>query len=198
MKFRLSPSRLAKSFLVIFTAMIIAISSAPMASAQQSPTFDFDSVLNTYFDDTSGLISFTNYRVIFTPESAFIAQVAVLNATNEIVDSFSFYPEYRPREGVFAGAQVQTPADVSLTEPGIYTLVFVVDDKPVTRMPVRLVQSSAGDDPFNPDKTFQFDGYWRTLAYLTMGTYKGEAFPELHYWLGGMDLAKGAKKALPW
>ena len=169
----------------------------PVAAQQYMPTFDFEKVLNTYFDDESGLISFQDYRVIFAPEGAFNGQVAVLNSANKIVASFHFYKEYRPKNGIYARVQVQTPADVTLTKPDVYTLVYVVDGKPVTRLPVRLELVSAGDDPFNSRKIYRFDGYWRTFAFITMGTFKGEKFPLLNYWLGGKDLAEGKSSGRP-
>jgi hypothetical protein len=91
---------------------------------------------------------------------------------------------------VYALATVKTPADVTLTEPGSYTIVWLVDGKPVTRLPVELEVVSQGDDPFNPGKKYRFDGYWRTFAFLTHVS-QDDDIPELHYWLGGKDLAPG-------
>ena len=145
-----------------------------------SPTFDYEKVLNTYFDDESGLISFQDARVIFAPDGKFNGQIAVLDSDNKILADYRFYEDYKSKEGVYARVQVQTPADITLTKPGIYTIVYLVDGKPVTRLPVKLAQSSAGDDPFNPQKTFRFDGYWRTFAFIIMNTWKGEKFPEVH------------------
>jgi len=173
------------------------LSGHGLAAQQYAPAFDFEHVLNTYFDDESGLISFRDYRVLFAPEGQFNAQVAVLDADGKIVAVFPFFKDYASKEGIYARAQVQGPADVKLSEPGIYTIVYVVDGKPVTRLPVRLEQTSAGDDPFNPAKTYRFDGYWRTMAFLTLGTYKEEKFPMLNYWLGGKDLPTGANRDKP-
>ncbi len=190
---------LAWLFATALGVVLLAVTAWPGAAtaAQHPPTFDFEKVLDTYLDDTSGLISFTDYRVIFAPNGEFNAVVAVLAPAGQIVASFPFAKEYRPKEGIYGRVQVETPADVSLSEPGIYTIVFVVDGVPVTRMPVKLVRVDGGDDPFNPGATYQFDGYWRTFAFLTMGSHKGEAFPVVNYWLGGMDLAPGTVRGRP-
>jgi hypothetical protein len=186
-----------RSALIILLISGSLFSITPVSAQQYTPTFDFEQVLNTYFDDESGLISFQNYRVIFAPEGAFNGLVAVLDSANKIIASFPFYKEYRPKNGIYARVQVQTPADVTLTKPGIYTLVYVVDGKPVTRLPVRLELASAGKDPFNPGKKYRYDGFWRTFAFITMGTYKGEKFPLLNYWLGGKDLTAGKDRGRP-
>ncbi|MFQ5644091.1 MAG: hypothetical protein ACE5FQ_10410 [Thiogranum sp.] len=121
--------------------------------------------------------------------------MAVLDADNKIVAHFSYYEDYRGREGVYAVAPVKAPADVTLTKPGVYTIAYVVNNKPATRMPVRLVQTSAGDDPFDPQKKFSFDGYWRTFAFITTDKeWKGEKFPNIHAWAGGMDLPAGKRR----
>lgn len=186
-----------RSVLIILLIFASLFSITPLAAQQYAPTFDFENVLNTYFDDESGLISFQDSKVIFAPESAFNGRVAVLNSVNKIIASFPFLKEYRPKNGIYARVQIQTPADVTLTEPGIYTLVYVVDGKPVTRLPVRLELASSGNDPFNPKKTYRYDGYWRTFAFITMGTFKAEKFPLLNYWLGGKDLAAGKNRGRP-
>lgn len=168
----------------------------PLTAQSYSPTFDFESVLNTYFDDTSGLISFQGGRIIFAPDEPFKGQIAVLNSANEIVADFSFYEDYSVKNGVYAEATAITPADVKLTRPDLYTIVWLVDGKPVTRLPVRLEVASEGNDPFNPGKTYRFDGYWRTFAFLT-DISKPDDIPELHYWVGGKDLAPGKETGRP-
>jgi hypothetical protein len=180
---------LNKCFHICIALLFITMS---VSSAQNYPAvFDFENILNTYFDDESGLISFDDARVIFAPDGKFKGQIAVLDSDNKILANFKFYEDYATKEGVYARIQVQTPADVTLSKPGIYTIVYLVDGKPATRLPVRLVQTAAGDDPFNPQKKYGFDGYWRTFALITMNTWKGEKFPEVFYWLGGIDLPEG-------
>lgn len=193
-------TRALEIFVMTALAVTFAVGVAwpiTAAAAKYSPAFDFEKVLDTYFDDSSGLISFTDYKVIFAPDGEFNGLVAVLDPAGRIVANFPFYKEYRPKEGIYGRVQVETPADVSLTEPGIYTIVFLVDGTPVTRLPVKLERVDSGDDPFGSSASYRFDGYWRTFAFLTMGSFKGEAFPVLNYWLGGMDLAPGKVRGQP-
>lgn len=194
-KFRPYNKPVKSGLMLLFFTVSMGLLS-PLAAQQYAPTFDFDALLNTYFDDESGLISFQDGRVIFAPEGSFNGQIAVLNSANKIVANFSFYNEYKVKNGVYARAMVQTPADITLTQPGIYTIVWMVDDKPVTRLPVRLEIAAGGDDPFNPGKKYRFDGYWRTFAFLT-NVAVSEDMTELHYWLGGKDLAPGKKTGKP-
>ncbi len=190
------PGKLFEVLLLTFMSAVCFLWSPPLAAQQYSPTFDFESVLNTYFDDTSGLISFQAGRIIFAPDAPFHGQIAVLNSANEMVADFSFYPDYKVKNGVYAEALVKTPADVTLTKPDLYTIVWVVNGKPVTRLPFRLEIASGGNDPFNPGKTYRFDGYWRTFAFLT-DVSEADDFPELHYWLGGKDLPSGKNSDRP-
>ncbi len=185
-------NRLSYFIAALFSAFILLLNGA--VAQQYSPTFDYQNVMNTYFDDNSGLISFQNGRVIFAPEGKFNGKIAVLDEKQQVVTSFSFYPEYRPKVGVYAWVGVKTPADVTLSKPGVYQIVYLVDGKPVTRFPFRLVQASAGNDPFNPQKTYRFDGYWRTFAYITINNWGGKKVPEINYWLGGMDLPEGKSR----
>lgn len=159
--------------------------------AQQPPAISFASIMDTYFDDSSGLIRFDRHVVAFPPDGPFVGEVAVLNAEGGIVARYPFFDSIQ-REGVFGIVRVQGPADVQLTEPGLYTIVYLVAGQPVTRMPVRLRKQESGD-PFNPEATYTFDGYWRTMAYLAMRESREEKFPELHFWVGGMDLPEGKR-----
>ncbi len=181
--------RIGKVFRKVFFIFLIGINT--LAAQKYTPTFDFEKVLNTYFDDSNGLISFQDARIIFAPQGKLNALVAVVNAKNKVIVKFHFFPDYKAREGVYARALVQSPADITLTKSGIYNIVYFVDGKPVTRLPFRLLQKSAGDDPFNPQKTYQFDGYWRTFAFILMDKWKGDDWPEVYYWLGGLDLPAG-------
>ncbi len=193
-----STTRSIRRAATLAAGLLAAVSAATPAAAQKyPPTLDFEHVLNTYFDDTSGLISFNSSRVIFAGEGAFEGLVAVLDQDGKIVATFPYHREYGTRNGVYAEVGAVTPADVTLTEPGLYTIVWMIDGQPATRLPVRLERMSGGDDPFAPGATYRFDGYWRTMAFLTMDTYSGERWPVLHYWLGGMDLAPGARTGSP-
>jgi hypothetical protein len=179
----------------IFTTIIALTGCAilPAVSAQDfQPTVDFETILDTYFDESNGLISFGDNIVAFAGEGDFIGEVAVLDPDGQVAGRFPYFEEAL-RDGVFARVRIQGPAEVMLTEPGIYTLVYLVAGKPVTRLPVRLIQTGKGDDPFNPEPTFAFDGYWRTHAHFTQNLYKDEPFLELNFWVGGLDLPEGQR-----
>lgn len=167
---------------------------APFASAQQTPAVIYESMLDCYFDEESGLMSFTELDFAFAPEEPLNAAVAVVNSDNTVVKSFEFFPDYRWREGVFARAKVKGPADVTLTTPGVYNIVFLVDGKPVSRLPVVLEQTSAGDDPFDPEKTYRFYGLWKVCGHLTMQNSGDEQYPRLTFWVGARDLPEGKTK----
>jgi hypothetical protein len=166
----------------------------PSMAAAPKPAFLFESLLETYFDDESGLISFDQYDLAFAPEAPLRAEVAVVNSENTVIARFPFFEDYRWREGVFARAMVRGPADVTLTEPGVYNIVFLVDGEPASRLAVALEQTSAGEDPFDPRKTFRFYGMWQVYAHLNTQTFKEEPHYELTFWVGGRDLAPGTTK----
>lgn len=174
--------RIALSLLAVVTSL---------ASAEPKPAFIYEQLLDMYFDDTSGLIAFDTYDIAFAPEGSIDATVAVVSSDNTVIKSFPFFPEYRNSQGAFARAMVRGPADVSLTEAGVYNIVFLIDGKPATRLPVVLEETSSGDDPFNPEKTFSFYGLWQQYAHLTMGEWKGEAWPILSFWVGQRDMTDG-------
>jgi hypothetical protein len=184
----------ARSMFRVMAGIVMALNGVEVLQAGNAPSFDYQNIMDTYFDDTAGLISFGDYTVAFAPEESFDGFVAVLDAAGQEKGRFAFFPDYQNREGVFARVRAQGPADVTLTEPGIYTIVFVVGGQPVSRFPVRLEQTSQGDDPFSPQKTYRFDGYWRTMAHFTTRTFKDEPVPELTLWVGGKDLPVDASK----
>ena len=185
--------RIVREYLIFIFALPFLLTSGSIR-AENAPVVDFESIMNSYFDDTSGLMAFRDFRIAFAPDPPFNGVVAVLDPDGEIVGSHAFYPDYVNKEGVFATIRAQNPADVTVTTPGIYTIVFVINNKPATRFPVRLEQTSAGEDAFNPEKTYRFDGYWRIMANIRMGTWKDEPFPLITMWIGGMDLAEGETK----
>jgi len=180
----------------VVLAVILLVSPVTQLLAQKySPAIDYESVMSTYFDAESGLIVFKEATVIFAPDGKFNGQVVVLDSKNKILGKFDFYKDYKYKRGVYAKAYAKPPAEITLTRPGVYTIVYLVDGKPVTRMPVRLVQTSAGSDPFKPQKKYQFDGYWRTFAYIAMHNSSGnDMLPKVHYWLGGKDLPAGKRR----
>ena len=164
------------------------------ADAAPQPAFIFDSVMQTYFDDESGTISFTEYDLAFAHEGELNAAVAVTDANGKVIKSFPFFSDYRWREGVFARTQVRGPAEVTLTDPGVYNIIFLVDGKMATRLAVILEQTGEGDDPFNPAKTYRFYGLWQVYAYLTMRRWDDQKHPRLTFWVGGRDLPEDAEK----
>lgn len=176
--------------------VLIALSwTTTICSAAPEPSVTFQSMLsNIYFDDESGVISIRDIDLAFAPQGEIKASVALVDSTNTVLASHGFYPDPRWREGVFARLTQVGPADFQVTEPGVYNIVFLVDGKPVSRLPVALEQTSTGDDPFNPDKTFRFYGLWQAYAFLRLGTLRDEPFPELNFWVGGRDLAEGDSK----
>jgi hypothetical protein len=165
------------------------------AQPQQAPTpvVEFESVLDTPFFDQSGIVRFDAYVVAFSPEAAFQGEVVVLGTDKQPMARFPFFTEYKAREGVFGKVQVQGPAEVQLSKSGIYNLVFLVDGKPVTRLPFA-VEVKSGDDPFNPQQTYRFTGLWNQFAHLTMNTFKDQQVPQVNLWVGGNDLPAGAAK----
>lgn len=169
--------------------MLAAGTTAKPALAQDyAPAVDFEDLMDSYFGDDDGYVSFGKYDLAFPPEGKARAIVGLVNAAGEVIAQYPIFEDYAIREGVFAKMAVQGPAGVQLTEPGIYTIVFVFDGKPITRFPFALKQAGNGADPFAPDKTYAFDGYWRTLAYFTYGSFKDEPIPVLSVWLGGPDM----------
>lgn len=184
---------MTRIFQRFFFAMLL--SGYGVALASPPPAVTYDSMLNIYFDDTSGLISIRDIDLAFAPKEQINAAVALVDANNTVVASHKFYPDPRWREAVFARLSAGGAADFNVTEPGIYNIVFLVDGKPVSRLPVRLDQTSAGDDPFNPEKTYGYTGLWPLYAFLTTDkTWKEEPFPELYLWVGNKDLAPGKDK----
>lgn len=177
---------------VVLSASLVFAST--VTAQEQTPVFTFDSMMNSYFDDSTGQVSFGDYMVAFAPPAPFQGAAVVADAKSIVLASFKFFPDYQFNEQVFGRVRIQGPADHALTEPAVYSLVFLIDGKPVSRLPFLLKQTGAGDDPFNPAKTYAFDGYWRTFAYLTYGTYDEEKTVELHCWIGGLDLPEGKTK----
>jgi len=168
-----------------------ALTLTATAGAQPKPAFVYESLLDGDFSDESGLISFTAYDLAFAPEKPLKAVVAVTDADGAVIESFPFYEDYGTHNGVFARAQVQGPADVQLTEPGVYNIIMFVDGEMATRLFVVLEQTDEGDDPFDPVKKHRFYGPWQLHAHLVEETYDDEPYYDLTFWVGGRDLAEG-------
>ena len=60
--------------------LVVAALVAPLAAAQHKPVFIYEQLLDTYFDDSSGLISFGSYDIAFAPEAPLNAAVAVVDS----------------------------------------------------------------------------------------------------------------------
>lgn len=177
-----------------FVGLAVLMSIISPAAGAPEPAFTYESMMNIYFSDDSGKISIRDMDLAFAPEGEINAAVVVTNAENTVIKSYKFYPDPRWREGVFARMTEVGPADFELAEPGVYNIVFLIDGKPVSRLPVVLEQTSEGDDPFDPVKKYRFFGMWQVYGYLFMNTIQDEPFPELNFWLGGKDLAEGETK----
>lgn len=179
--------KLISMFFLCF--MVSTINAAPI------PAITYQSMLNTYFDDKSGLIRIGDIDLVFAPKGDINASVAIVNSKNKIVKNYKFYPTPRFRDGVFARLTEVGPAEFNLTDPGIYNMVFLFNGKAISRLPIKLEETYSGKDPFNPEKTYRYTGLWQIFAFLTTDKlWKGKRFPELHLWLGGKDLAKGTKQ----
>ena len=91
-----------------------------LASARDPPAFLFEPMLDTYFDDRSGLIVFhaAGYDLAFPADEPLNAVVAVVDDTDTVVASFPFQDRYgnRTRNGVIARVGVEGMAEVKLTE----------------------------------------------------------------------------------
>lgn len=171
--------------LLLATALLMGRTAI---AQQYSPAVIFESMMDSFFGDTNGIVVFGDYDLAFAPEGPANAIVGLVDSNNNVLAQYNIFPDYRVREGVFARMMVQGPADVHLTEPGRYTMIFVFNGEPISRFPFLLRQTGDGEDPFDPEKTYAFDGYWRTLAHITTGSFKDEPIPVFSMWLGGLDM----------
>ena len=172
-----------------------AFAVAPRSAGQNpGPVFEFESALDTFFNPATGTLRLGDYTVAFAPEGAFRGEAAVVNASGKTVARFPFFDEYRARAAVFGRVQIKGPAEVQLTEPGDYNLIFLVAGKPVTRVAFALKAGAGGNDPYNPTRTFVLDGPWRKLAHVTTKSAGNQLIPYVTLWVGGPDLAAGTKQ----
>ncbi len=179
---------------VISLILFVLMLAVQPAIAAPKPAFIYESLLQSYFDDESGMLSFKDFDLAFAPPAPLNASVVVTDSKGTVIKSFEFFPDYRWVEGVFANAMVKGPADVQLSEPGIYNIVLIVDGELATRIPFVLEQTGEGNDPFDPVKTYRFHGVWQVYGYLTMREWKDEVHPKLTFWVGGKDLAENTEK----
>ncbi len=179
------------------TALLLLTLSAligTQAIAQPSPAFLFEPMLDTYFDDQSGLIAFhgSGYDLAFPPDEPLNAVIAVVDDTDTVVQSFPFRTEYANRtdNGAIARAMLDGTAEITLTEPGVYNIVFMIDGALISRLPVALERVEVGDDPFEAETRYRYFGLWQRYAYLSMDTWRGQAWPALTFWAGMRDFVE--------
>ena len=182
------------TFTALGAAFALALAATTAMAQDFKPTVDWEDLMDSLFYDKSGLLVLDRYDLAFAPEGKAKVQVGVVNAEGEVVSVAPALEDYAVREGVFAKLRVKGPAQVQLTEPGLYTLVFLFDGEPITRFPFTLKQVGDGSDPFAPEKTYAFDGYWRSLAHITVGGSPDRPIPELSLWLGGQDLQSAEQR----
>ncbi len=179
---------LTRRLLLAVGVFAVGLAAAPLSAQQNPPAVLFESLMDSWFSDDNGLVALRTFDLAFPPEGPAKIAAGLVNAEGEVLAQFEAFPDYKVREGAFARFLMKQPADVQLTEPGIYTLVFVFDGKAITRFPFLLKQTGDGADPYNPQKTYAFDGYWRRLAHITQGEIGGEPIPIFSLWLGGLDM----------
>lgn len=181
--------------ILVGAALLLAVLAGPeRAGAQSYPvSFGLQSVMETFFGET-GIVSFREYDAAFVPaEGELRAEVVLADAEGTIIARHSLFDTYQLTAQVFARIGVVGPAEVQLTEPGIYNIFFVVDGEIATRMPFVLKEAADGSDPFDPAKTFTVDGFWRQLGYMSQPETSGFQGPEFTFWTGGPDLADPAQ-----
>jgi hypothetical protein len=166
------------------------LAGAERAAAQSYPvTFSMQSIMEGFFGET-GLVSFRDYDAAFVPaEGELQAEVVLADADGAVLARHPFFDSYRMQTQVFARIGVVGPAEAQLSEPGIYNIFFLVDGEIATRMPFVLNAAGDGSDPFDPEKTYSYDGFWRQLGYMTPPGTGGFQGPTFTFWTGGLDLA---------
>ncbi|MEX0776474.1 MAG: hypothetical protein WD042_12290 [Phycisphaeraceae bacterium] len=172
---------------------IAASAWAQAPAPANTPVVEFESALDTFFHESNGTLRLDTYVVAFLPQGPVKGEVAVMNSARKVVARFPFLAEAKARQGVFGRVQVQGPAEVKLTEPGLYNLIFVVAGKPVTSLAFVLHAIPSADE-FNPQTTYRFEGLWSRFAHLTMRTAGEQQIPQLNLWVGQADLGKGKTK----
>ncbi|MEZ5906361.1 MAG: hypothetical protein R3C69_15120 [Geminicoccaceae bacterium] len=177
----------------LWTATILSAALAPLAAAAQSypVTFGMQTAMETFFGE-DGIVSFGEYDAAFVPPDGLAAEVVLADEAGNVLGRFPFHDSYRFQDKVFARIGVVGPADVQLDTPGIYNIFFLVDGEIATRLPFVLKQASDGSDPFDPEKTWTVDGFWRQLGYMTEQNSSAGPAPRFTFWTGGVDLPEGA------
>jgi len=186
------------SFATAAIGLFLVALTTTVNAESPKPAFDFEGLLLQKFHDKNGMLNVNDFLVGFAP-ATFKTELLIFNDQKEVVSRNAFYDDHATnnRDGIWAYTRPQSPHQIRFDKPGIYQMVFMVDDQPVTRFPFRLIETSTGDDPFNPQKTFAFDGLWKRYANIRPREYDfkrtGTAL-EYTLWTGQLDLAPGAKK----
>jgi hypothetical protein len=173
--------------ITLFGCMSAAV-ALPATAQENRPAVIYEGMMDGYFGEDDGYVAFDTFDLVFAPEGQIDAAVGLVNAEGEVLAQFPIYPDYKVREGVFGRVQVVGPAGVQLTEPGLYTMVVVLNGQPISRFPFLLQQTGDGSDPYNPQITYVFDGYWRTLAHITLDNVNDDPRPVFSIWLMPVDM----------
>ncbi len=197
----LFPVAASRCFHVVLVGLVLLLTSARVA-ADNSPTFLFEPLLDTWIGDQNGQINFfmKPYDIAFPPDEPLTAVVAVVNDQNTVVASFPFGETYGPRtaNGVIAQARLSAGAGVQLTEPGVYNIAFMVGGEVVSRLPVVLEQVEIGDDAFDRQTIYRYYGLWHLYAHITNDIWQGENWPRLTFWAGIRDFPQQAHQQRFW
>jgi len=168
---------------------LILVTATPAVNAQDNPpAVVFESFMDSYFGEDDGLVSLYTLDLVFAPEGQIDAVVGIVNANGDVMAQFGVYPDYKLREGVFGRVQVVGPADLQIPEPGIYTIVFVANGQAISRFAFLVEQTGDSSDPYNPQSTYAFDGYWRTLAHITLDNVDDTPIPVFSVWFMPIDM----------
>ena len=185
-----------RGLMLIGACLLAAVSINASPTLAQPPAFLFEPMLDTYFDDQSGLIVFhaSGYDLAFPPDEPLNAVIAVVDDTDTVVESFPLRSQYanRTQNGAIARAMMDGTAEISLTEPGVYNIVYMIDGKLISRLPVVLERLEIGEDPFERETVYRYYGLWALYAHITNDTWKGENWPKLTFWAGIRDFAEKA------
>lgn len=171
---------------------LAALLSSSLAAAAQPPIIDMSSVLNTRFYPTGGVL-FEDADLVFAPTPPVSASVEVLDTSQKLLQSFDFFPEYRFQDQAFGRLQANGHAQWQAPGAGDYVIQYRVSGEVVTRFPFR-VRMQAPADAFATSTTVDYEGPWSQLGYIAMRSYRDTELPDLHYWVGGNDLATGQRR----
>jgi hypothetical protein len=174
------------------STLLAAACALPAIAQTYAPAIDYTSLLNMKFYD-NGMLRFDDANLAFAPADNVDASVEVVSADGKVLGKFDYYPEYAFAAKAFGRIRVKGNAEVQISAPGNYFIRFKISGKPSTRFPFSVKVLGSGD-PFDTAKKYQFDGPWRSMAYLWMRPYKTTALPDVVFWTGSADLKAGTTK----